>query len=368
MKPSEIRFLFFPILFSISFSVISAPDDQNVEKILMYINKADENRNSIIDVDKKEKIEVNGNSIIVTKSQKSEVLLNKYTRVNIKNTGNKFYSTNLPSTKLLIHSDNKTVKLSTKNKIQAESDFSLVLPDLHNNSKGVVSSDGSIIYPDNNEITDVAVQYFNDSARILTILNSFNSPTEYEYRVNLPVGGKIEKIENGSVIIFNKKGDLIGGFASPWAIDANGKSIPTHYEIQGNIVIQIVEHLSDNTVYPVVADPWLWKDLISSATWSSSESKWTLKVTPTKWARLNAGGYLIGVYGWNELYSKYKNVGRGIKKNLNGMKDQFICHQQVVAIVSPNKSTWNLDEYRADVGYLQTVNSSCNPGSPNIFD
>ena len=75
-----------------------------------------------------------------------------------------------------------------------------------------------------------------------------------------------------------------------------------------------------------------------------------------------------GVAGWNELYSKYKNIGRGIKKNLNGMRDQYICHQQIVAIRAPNKASWNLDEYRPDVGYAATVNAQCNPGGKNIFD
>jgi hypothetical protein len=77
---------------------------------------------------------------------------------------------------------------------------------------------------------------------------------------------------------------------------------------------------------------------------------------------------MVGLAGWNELYTKYGNVGSGIKFNLTGMKDQYICHQQVVAVVAPNKSSWNLDEYRPSVGYLATVNAQCNPGGQNIFD
>ncbi|MFB9240304.1 DUF2599 domain-containing protein [Massilia antarctica] len=77
---------------------------------------------------------------------------------------------------------------------------------------------------------------------------------------------------------------------------------------------------------------------------------------------LNAGGYLVGVGGWNELYSKYKN--RGLNTNLGSVRNQFICHQQVVAVVQPNKASWNIDEWRRDVGYLATVNARCNPGQP----
>ena len=53
---------------------------------------------------------------------------------------------------------------------------------------------------------------------------------------------------------------------------------------------------------------------------------------------------------------------------LNGMRDQLICHQQIVAIKDPGKATWNIDEWRPDVGYLQTVNASCNPGGAKWFD
>jgi hypothetical protein len=93
---------------------------------------------------------------------------------------------------------------------------------------------------------------------------------------------------------------------------------------------------------------------------------WTLEATPTWWARANAGSHLVGVHGCNELYSKYRN--RGLNTNLNGMRDQYICHQQFVAIRCPNKPTWNLDEWRPDVGYWQTVNSSCNTDGPRWFD
>jgi len=46
------------------------------------------------------------------------------------------------------------------------------------------------------------------------------------------------------------------------------------------------------------------------------------------------------------------------------MRDQCICHVQIVSVRSSRKPTWNLDEWRPNVGYAQTVNSACNPGGP----
>ncbi len=55
--------------------------------------------------------------------------------------------------------------------------------------------------------------------------------------------------------------------------------------------------------------------------------------------------------------------------NLNSMKDQFMCHWDIVSIdpigfgSQPGfeKESWNLDFGRPDVGYLMTVMHRCNP-------
>ncbi|MDR6939371.1 hypothetical protein [Arcanobacterium hippocoleae] len=44
---------------------------------------------------------------------------------------------------------------------------------------------------------------------------------------------------------------------TPWAIDANGKNLPTHYEIHDGDIFQLVN--TDGAVFPIVADPnWAW--------------------------------------------------------------------------------------------------------------
>jgi hypothetical protein len=170
---------------------------------------------------------------------------------------------------------------------------------------------------------------------------------------------------DGAVFIVGGDGKVIGGFGVPWAKDSAGREVPTRYEVRGSELVQVVDH-HEGLAYPVVADPYLGFDMISSARWVHRSDGWTMEVTPTGWARSFAGGYLPGVYGWNELYDKYRN--RGLNRNLDGMRDQWICHQQVVAIRSPRKPTWNLDEWRPDVSYIQTVNASCNPGGARWFD
>lgn len=246
-------------------------------------------------------------------------------------------------------------------------------------SPGVLASDGSVVYSDAGD-TKQTVRPTDDGFRIHTILEDASASTEINHTVALPAGVRLvagkdmpasKDIPQGgtevaAVFLVGADDKVIGGFSAPWAKDAQGAAVPTHFEIRSGNLVQIVDHQSAGVVYPVVADPYLGFDLIQSARWVWHSEGWTMEVTPTGWARANAGGYLPGVYGWDELYSKYRY--RGLNTNLDGMRDQYICHQQIVALRAPNKPTWNLDEWRPNVSYLETVNASCNPGGPRFFD
>lgn len=228
-------------------------------------------------------------------------------------------------------------------------------------SDAVVASDGTVTYQDSLPSTDVAVQPLEDSVRLSTVIQDGDAPTTFTYPVDLPDGATMAVQDDGSVVITKSDGSLGGGFAAPWAKDANGVDVPTHYEVQGDDLVQVVEHTTTPGVaYPVVADPWLWRDLIHSATWTYHTGYgWTLKVTPTDWQRFWSG--VAPAYaGWNELYSKYRN--RGLNTNLGSMENQYVCHVLIVNTIAPNKATWDLDEWRPNVGLTDTINHKCNPG------
>lgn len=246
-------------------------------------------------------------------------------------------------------------------------------------SAGTLASDGSVAYSEQGPV-DHTVQGTSDGVRIHTVISGADAPSEFTHDVTLSEGAHLvleqdmpaladdpkDAAVGGAVFIVNDHGDVLGGFSTPWAKDSTGASIPTHYTLTEGKLVQVVDHHAAGVVYPVVADPYLGFDLISSASWASHTEGWTLQVTPTAWARSLAGGYLPGDSGWDELYSKYKN--NGLNTNLDGMRDQYICHQQIVAVRAPGKATWNLDEWRPNVSYVDTVNASCNPGGAKWFD
>lgn len=234
--------------------------------------------------------------------------------------------------------------------------LSVGLPDVAVQTPVVAGDDVTAVYPAaSTGNTALAIQTFEDGARIHTVLANASAPTSFAYPVSVPSGGNIEDLGGGMLSINDSAGEAIGYVNSPWARDANGTAVPTRFEIVGSSVIQHVDHRSSNFTYPVVADPFLGKSLVKSAKWSWRNNQWTLKVTPTGWSRFNAGSYGVGKKGWKELRSKYGS--KGLNYNLGGMKDQYICHQQAAFF----KPTWNLDEKRKNVSYAKTVAKLCNP-------
>ena len=64
----------------------------------------------------------------------------------------------------------------------------------------------------------------------------------------------------------------IAAFEAPWAVDADGNDVPTHFEVDGNTLTQIVE-TDETTAYPVVADPDLtWGNVTGTANFDKWET------------------------------------------------------------------------------------------------
>ena len=252
--------------------------------------------------------------------------------------------------------------------------LTVTLPDVQVSEAVLNTESDAVVFPENGNDTAVAIQAFDEGAQLSTVLNSTNSPASFAYEVSVPTGGALTLLEEGGVAVTDADGAPVGFISTPWARDGAGAEVPTRYSVSGNVVTQFVDHRGKGFQYPIVADPYLFKDLISSARWDWIERSpggaigagWTLRVTPTKWARgwgaaTTGGGlsYYIGTLGWKELYKKYKD--HGLTVNLDSMRDQWICHQQFVSVRRPGADTWNLDEWRADRSYAMTVRYMCNP-------
>lgn len=137
------------------------------------------------------------------------------------------------------------------------------LPAVVDDASGVIAHGGSVVYEDPQGLTDVVVQPLEDGVRIQTVIAGETSPTVYAY--GLPTGLAAELQSDGSVSLVASDGNAsfeVAHIAAPWATDATGRDIPTHYVLSGGRLTQVVSHNGAGATYPVVADPTVslgWK-------------------------------------------------------------------------------------------------------------
>lgn len=75
------------------------------------------------------------------------------------------------------------------------------------------------------------------------------------YRFPLAGAASLRHRADGSVAILDGKHRELAVIGAAWARDARGRAVPTHYDIQGRTLVQVVDHRRPGVAYPVIADP-----------------------------------------------------------------------------------------------------------------
>ena len=117
--------------------------------------------------------------------------------------------------------------------------------------------DGDTVYVDDRTDTSFVVDAQADGARIMSVLHSAESPREIAYDLDLPEGTELLERSNGSFdVAYVAEGVevVVGTVEAPWAVDAEGRSLRTNYEVIDNTLIQAVD-VGPGTAFPVTADP-----------------------------------------------------------------------------------------------------------------
>jgi hypothetical protein len=93
-----------------------------------------------------------------------------------------------------------------------------------------------------------------DSQRATVLIAGAADPSEYRFAFS--GASSVEVQPDGTVFIVDSATGQTSTLAAPWARDANGTPVPTHYDVRGSTVVQVVDHSSSSIAYPVSADPW----------------------------------------------------------------------------------------------------------------
>ncbi len=114
----------------------------------------------------------------------------------------------------------------------------------------------------------VAAQSLQDGLRALVVLDSPSAPERFAFEVGGDVAA-LELTDDGGVVALDDRGAVIATSPRPWARDAAGASVPTHYEVDGTTLTQVVEHRHGSWAYRIVADPSFWSVLkcVGAITW-----------------------------------------------------------------------------------------------------
>lgn len=129
----------------------------------------------------------------------------------------------------------------------------LPLPEESAGQASVINGN-TVVYADG--LAPTTVQLVNEnSVRIQTLTESANSPHSFEYI--FPTDWSVGALEDGSAWASSNddsESAPVVSIAPPWAYDSNNELVSTHYRIQGNSIIQVIEP-DDSTVYPIISDP-----------------------------------------------------------------------------------------------------------------
>ncbi|SNC74270.1 hypothetical protein SAMN05445756_2188 [Kytococcus aerolatus] len=92
-------------------------------------------------------------------------------------------------------------------------------------------------------------------AQAMGILNSPDEELVFDFQ--LPAGHTWETAADGGLHLIDSTGTPQATVDTPWAVDANGQQLPTHYVVEGESIRQVVD--TTDAAFPVVADPsWWW--------------------------------------------------------------------------------------------------------------
>lgn len=225
--------------------------------------------------------------------------------------------------------------------------------------------DGLAGFDHGNGSWSVPIAQPDGSVQIAAVIESAAAPTEYRYSLSLPAGAEVRDID-GLVTFWNAAGTFLGGVAPAWALDAKGEVVPTSFRVEGNTLVQHVDH-GKASAYPVVADPWLGINLFQGLSTSTQSGDIRYNFSRTSWGVSvhtglaqggGAGGLAAGIAimqsaGWDELRTPWPAI-----TNKATLRQQYDCH----VVGGYFEGQWNLERFRANFSnWLPTsLSHQCN--------
>ena len=134
------------------------------------------------------------------------------------------------------------------------------------NATATLTSDSGAASLTAGDPADSVIQAEPGGVRELTVLHQGNTA---KFALTLPVGASLHRTSSGGFLVLNRTSQAVGFIAAPWAVDALGKRLPTHYTADGSVIVQSID--TRGAAYPIVADPsfrWYWDGVVITLSWA----------------------------------------------------------------------------------------------------
>ncbi|MDR1186422.1 MAG: hypothetical protein LBK95_03020 [Bifidobacteriaceae bacterium] len=93
-----------------------------------------------------------------------------------------------------------------------------------------IASDGTVVYTTDTD-AQIAVQVHDSGVRVLVVIESYDGPTRFDYPITLSEDGAAVLNPDGNVVVVSPDGEPVAFAEAPWAVDALGQEVPTHFEL-----------------------------------------------------------------------------------------------------------------------------------------
>jgi hypothetical protein len=138
----------------------------------------------------------------------------------------------------------------------AGTELTVSLPSETSDAPARQLDDGTVVYPSDDGSAS-AVVAGERAVQMLTVIATSQAATDYSYQLELPAGGRVELTQDGGAAVLDATNQPVLAVPAPWATDADGSPVATHFTTDGRSLTQVVDHDRAGVAYPVVADP-LW--------------------------------------------------------------------------------------------------------------
>lgn len=96
----------------------------------------------------------------------------------------------------------------------------------------------------------------------LVVIEDATASDTYRFTVPVPAGGELRALASEpdsdqlaeEILVVDATGTPVGAYDEAWALDADGRFVPTSYRIEGTTLVQRVQ-FGPATAFPVVIDP-----------------------------------------------------------------------------------------------------------------